>query len=157
MQEDKAPSKWLIFERFLANCGGQYLRNLRIQLPAVPLLTALGATCRVPDAVVEVDYGTVETPLVQQFELRAHVGRAGTACRPHRDGHHEQAQLVHQPGLERPGGEPGPPTLMSALARTSSRRSAAASKSRSILVLALETLRSVLEYTILTADRQIWA
>jgi hypothetical protein len=46
---------------------------------------------------------------------------------------------------------------MSLLARAFSRRIAAASKSRSILVLALETLRSVLEYTIFSTFLQIRA
>ncbi|MBP1633414.1 MAG: hypothetical protein H6Q11_1702 [Acidobacteria bacterium] len=51
----------------------------------------------------------------------------------------------------------GPPTLMSRPAVSAIRRTASGSKSRSIRVLALDAACSVLEYTILSAARQISA
>ena len=50
---------------------------------------------------------------------------------------------------------PGPPTVRSASADAFSRRTASGSKSRSIRVLAVATVSSVLEYTTLSAARQI--
>ena len=51
----------------------------------------------------------------------------------------------------------GPPTQMSRPADAFSRRTASGSKSRSIRVRALDTASSVVEYTILSAARQISA
>ena len=50
---------------------------------------------------------------------------------------------------------PGPPTLMSRSRRAFICRTASGSKARSIRVLALATVSSVVEYTTLSAARQI--
>ena len=90
---------------------------------------------------MEVNHAALETAFVQQFELQADIWGKRTFTASHHDGRDEQVALVYQPGPERLGGEVG----------------TAHADVRSIRVLALETVSSVLEYTILSAARHIRA
>src|SRR5215208_2148411 len=60
-----------------------------------------------PGAVVEVDHAAAETAFVDQFELQADVVGEGPFAASHHDRRDEQVALVHQPSLERLGGELG--------------------------------------------------
>jgi hypothetical protein len=103
---------------------------------------------------VEVDHSADEAPLVEQLELHADAVREGPLAAPHDDRREEQVAFVDQPGPERLGGELGTAHGEVAGRRAFSRRTASGSKARSIRVLALDTVSSVLEYTTLSAACQ---
>ena len=86
-----------------------------------------------------------ETVFVQQFELQADIVGEELFAASHHDGRDEQVALVDQPRLDRLDGEPGPPTMMSRPDDAFICRTTSGSKSRSIRVLALDPVFSVLE------------
>jgi len=107
---------------------------------------------------VEVNHAVAEASFGQQIESEQNVVRQGLFAASHQDGPDNQVVLVHQPGLDRMGGEAG-----------SSHRDVASCQhfcapdrfrvevSLDPRFLALETFSNVLENTILSAARQISA
>jgi len=106
---------------------------------------------------VQVHRAAGEAALAEQHQRHADVVGEGARAAAHHDRHEEQVQLVDLPRPDRLAGEVGPPTVMSRSAVAFRRRTASGSSSRSIRVPALATAASVLEYTTLSAARQISA
>jgi hypothetical protein len=106
---------------------------------------------------VEVNHAVAEASFGQQIEPQQNVVRLGLLAASHQDGRDNQVVFVHQPGLNRMGGEAGSSHCDARSASIFVCRTASGSKSRSIRVLALETISNVLEYTNLSAARQISA
>jgi hypothetical protein len=104
-----------------------------------------------------VNHAVAETAFVQQLELEADLAGESLDAAAHHDGRDDEVDLVDQPGLDRLSGEIGTAHDQVAPADAFSCRTASGSNSRSIRVLALETVSSVFEYTILSAPRQISA
>jgi hypothetical protein len=90
-----------------------------------------------------VNQAVPEAALVKQLELQADVVRQRLLAASHHDGRHEQVQLVDQPRFERMGGEIGPGDGEVTLRRLLQLQNRSGSKSRSIRVLAVETVSSV--------------
>ncbi len=90
-------------------------------------------------AVVDVNDAVPEAALIEKLESRADVVRQGSLAASYHDREQEHMARVDQPGADRLAGE-APPTAMSALEDSLSRRAASRSNSRSIRVLALDAV-----------------
>ena len=107
-------------------------------------------------AVVEMDHAVGEAAFVEEFELQADVVGECLRTATHHDGRDDQVALVRQSGAERLAGEVRA-AHGEVPAEALIRRISSTSKVRSSRVLALDTVCSVVEYTILSAARQIAA
>ena len=111
-----------------------------------------------PRAVAEVDHAVAEAAFVQQLELEANVvGQRLLTSADHDRARKTDGNSSTSPASKAWAASSGPPTARSRSAAAFSCRTASGSKSRSIRVLALDAVSSVLEYTILSAARQIAA
>jgi len=110
-------------------------RSLEQSLPGVALPARSDAY-----AVVEVNDAVSEPALIEKFELRADVVWQGALAASHHDRAQEQMALVNQPAPIAWPASSAPPTAMSAPEDCLSRRTASRSNSRSIRVLALDTV-----------------
>ena len=91
-------------------------------------------------AVVEVNDAVSEPAFIEKFELRADVVSQGALAASHHDRAQEQMGLVDQPRADCVASELGTPIAMSATEDCLSCRTASRSNSRSIRVLALDTV-----------------
>jgi len=98
-----------------------------------------------------------ETTFVEQLELPADLVGKQLLADSYQERRDEQVALVHQPGPDPWAARPGPATVMSRADAALICRTASGSNSRSIRVLALDTVCGVVEYTILSAAREMVA
>ena len=95
--------------------------------------------------VTEVDGAAAEPVLPGQGQAQAEPGPGGTGAAAHDGRDDEQLVFVHQPGRDGLSGEPRPPTVRSRPAASFILRTWPGSKSRSMRVLAVSGVWSVVE------------